>query len=139
MTDEEILADMATGLIRVEDDLSVWKWHPGKKAHLRMAERTHPRSGRVTFNFRKGTGAAKTQRTVYRNKLVWLWHHRIPVPDGTHVDHANGFDTDDRIDNLRLREWVENSTDNTHKAMRELSEYFLLAELGFDPDLAYPE
>lgn len=139
MSDQDILDAFDTGILRidVDGDLGVEKWHRKNKTYVRLAEREHRKNGRITFNLANGTGDTKTQRTVYRNKLVWMWVHRRLVPEGYHIDHENGVCTDDRPDNLRLRDGLENSGDNVHSGMRECSEYFLLAELGFDPDIAY--
>lgn len=49
------------------------------------------------------------------HRVVWLAHHRRPVPPGHSVDHLNGVKTDNRIENLEVVP-VRTNTDRARRA-----------------------
>lgn len=107
LSDTELLDLMQRGLLVVQENRDVWKWHDGWGRYQKLAENPHPKSGRVRFNIRLG----HRQRTVYRNKLFWLWKHRH-LPGDLHIDHIDHDNRNDHPENLRLRCPHENSSDN---------------------------
>jgi hypothetical protein len=106
--DCEILELMAVGRIVVLDYLHVLKFHISRNKHLLLKPHIHHKGGRVFYNIRIGL----RNRKVFRSRLFWLWSSRELIPDGMTIDHRDHINTNDHPENLRLREFFENSCDN---------------------------
>ena len=97
MTDEEILERIEQGLLHVcHETLDVHHYHGRWQRFHKKVPDQHPISGRYRFRF------GKKRRTLFRNKLVWMYFHRRIVPKGYVVDHEDGDCENDHPSNLRL-------------------------------------
>jgi len=106
--DAEILDWINCGRLVVRTDcgsgaIEVWKWHGQRRQYERLKVCSYDEDGRLRCNVRHGTrGKDERQRTIYLNKLVWMYGRREVVPEGYVLDHVNEICTDDRLDNLQL-------------------------------------
>lgn len=132
--DEVLIRMFDDGTMTYSVSGGLLKRHPLKRAMQTVVERPHRTDGRKSYNLRIGG----RQHTVYKSRLVYLWANRTPIPAGCQVDHEDQDRFNDAPDNLRVRDEIENKRDNVAAGMRECSKYFLLAKLGYDPDVAYP-
>jgi len=96
--DADILKKIEMGLIRVNlDTLEVQVFQPYRRRYCTRK----PRQYRGRWCFKLGH-SSKKQRTIYRNKLVWMAANKQTVPDGMVVDHIDGVRENDHPGNLRL-------------------------------------
>lgn len=80
-------------LLRYQDGV-VASFHLRKRMWLDLTPNQHPKSDRYRYSIGR--------TTVYRNRLVWMLVHRMEIPTGFYIDHANGNSLDDHPDNLQL-------------------------------------
>lgn len=113
ITDQELVDLMNRGTLWLEGS-AVYKRHPRGRVYRLHVREYH---GRPNVNIR----LQKRQRTAYVSKLVWMWHHRKPVPDGYVVDHKNGDKKDNRPCNLRLHTEYESDLQGYHKQQESFS------------------
>jgi hypothetical protein len=105
ISDDEVLALIVGRLLELHGG-AVWKWHRWRRKMVKLNPHQHPKSGRWRYNLRLG----ERQRTIYRNKLVFmLAHRRIPEHTLDHEDHDN---QNDAPCNLAERPHACNSADN---------------------------
>lgn len=103
MTDSEILDRILDHQIHVcHETLITSTYHGSHRRWITKKPDRHPISGR--YRFRLG----RKRRTIYRNKLVWLYFKRTLVPPGHHIDHIDNDNTNDHPTNLRLLSSSEN-------------------------------
>ena len=113
LPDEEVLALIRSGhiVVRLEEFsgerlIEVWKWHASRRRYERLKAHCYDDPPRWRYHLRIG-GAAVRNRTIYRNKLVWLSTKRENVPAGHVIDHADQDPENDWPDNLRLMTFKE--------------------------------
>jgi hypothetical protein len=133
ISDAEILNWINAGLLVIRSEegrpIEVWKWHGRRKKYERLKVYSCDDDGRLRCNLRNGTrGGNERQRTIYLNKLVWMYGHRQVVPDGYVLDHANECRTDDRLDNLQLMTYEE--SDRQGRTLRDRTSAALEEEYG---------
>jgi hypothetical protein len=108
IADAEILALMNAGNLVVRivkpGTIEIWKWHGRRKRFERIVVKTYDEDGRLRVNVRLAArnSVDHRQRTIYLNRLVWLWTRREVVPNGFVIDHADEVCTNDWPDNLQL-------------------------------------
>lgn len=90
----------------------VYKFHARRWRYYRITATQHPKDKRWRYNIRIG----KRQRTIQRNRLIWMIVHRELIPHDVDVDHFDHDNENDVIDNLRLRDKTMNRSDNYSKA-----------------------
>lgn len=130
--DAEILDWISRGELIVRDDgerpIEVWKWHRNRKAYKQLLVYTCDEDGRLRCNLRSCTrGNGERQRTIYLNKLVWLFNRREPVPPGYVLNHVDECCTNDRYGNLELQTLEESNSQGgqlSHKTSLELEEEY---------------
>ena len=135
ITDSVILDWMNDGTVYLEmsKDIKVWKYHSSHRKYQQVSP-NYGDPGRVRFVF-GAKGFAR--RTVYRNKLVWLWVYRT-TPSGR-IDHIDGDSMNDQPNNLQ-EHTIEESNQQGNKfqqdeRFREGITYFvLIARLGREPE-----
>ena len=110
ITDAEILEWILSGRLVLREDREVWKWHSKRKQYEQIAIQSHHEDGRAWVNLRVGSNGDGRHRTVYMNKLVWMWHERCCVPQGYVIDHADENRLNDAYDNLQLMSWAESDS-----------------------------
>jgi hypothetical protein len=111
MTDQDIMNRILSGSLRVLEKkglVIVESFTPnrGTVSLTQIERQVHPYT---TYRFVEiSAGGLKKKIAVHR--LNWMFHHQRMVPEGFHVDHANG--RGDVIDNLRLLPEAENCRTN---------------------------
>jgi hypothetical protein len=107
ITDEHILQMMRSAILLVNipeepggwRKITVQKFHAGRKRYKTLTPNEGD-PGRIRYSIHKKGYA---QRTVYRNKLVWMWVNKKVVPPGYVVDHKDHNSLNDYPDNLELQ------------------------------------
>jgi hypothetical protein len=105
VTDEEILRLMNLALlIFSKDGSTLLKWNCSSHKYVSIVFKPNGDARRMKANLRFGAEGREgsRSRTIYRNKLVWMWHHRKVVPEGFVIDHIDEDCTNDTVDNLKL-------------------------------------
>lgn len=121
ISDQEILNLINAGLLKHRNGI-VSKFHMRRKRYYQLTPTHHPISGRARYNIRLGSDR---QRTIYRNKLVWMFTHRRLVSNGCDIDHRNGDNTDDHPGNLNELGSSDNRRRNwTDEELQEVLDYF---------------
>ncbi|MCK9569362.1 HNH endonuclease [Candidatus Pacearchaeota archaeon] len=106
--DEEILRMMNLAvLVFTADGKELKKWHFGKSKYVSLVITPHGEARRNKVNIRLGTTGKGRARTIYLNKLVWMWHHRQVVPEGFVIDHVDEDCTNDDPNNLKLMSYED--------------------------------
>lgn len=128
--DEYIIYRIVTGRLHVcHQTLDVHSYHSGWKRWVKKVPRAHPVSGRLRFALKYRWFDA---RTIYRNKLVWLYFKRTLVPKGYDIHHIDENNTNDRIENLRLEKADYNRRlgylDQESKCWRNSQDFFFYLE-----------
>lgn len=81
--------------------MDVYTYHLGRcRWYLKKSDQ-HPISGR--YRYRLGS----ERRTIYRNKLMWIWTHRRIVPQGYLIDHKDMDRLNDDPSNLVLMKSID--------------------------------
>ena len=108
--------------VHVHDErVIVLKWHSWRKRYGQLSPTQHPLSGRWRYNIR---GKGKAQRTIYRNKLVWMSQNLTMVAEGKELHHLDQDNQHDASENLEPMDAVENARLNFDKGFKECAEFF---------------
>ena len=92
-TEAWALKMMNLGWLKITSCLCVKKYCLHRRKFLVQKPNRHPKFGRYRFIL------GPSRSTIYRNRLVFIWHYRR-LPQGN-VDHKNLDKFDDRPENLR--------------------------------------
>jgi len=132
--EHDLLKRTVQGQLHVcHESLKVSYYHQQRKRWYVKSPDQHPVSGRYRFRF------GPKRLTVYRNRLVWLYFKRTPIPSGHVIDHIDGDNQNDHPSNLQLhtyhQSWSQGNQVQLDKVLEELSDYFLTCGfLGHDPE-----
>ena len=131
MTDAELLERIERYEIHVcHQTLEVHYFHRQRKQWYKKSPDFHPKSGRARFRF------GGKRRTVYRNRLVWMYFNRR-IPDGN-IDHKDGNRMNDHPLNLADHSKTESARQGAavqkQLALKECCDYFdFIALFGEEP------
>jgi hypothetical protein len=109
MNDLLVLQLIYTGAIRADEEGNVYT--NGRKQPRRVWSRRVDGRKYIKLKWRK------LSRTMAVGKLLWMIHNRKMVPEGMQVDHEDENCQNDRRENLRLLEHVENEARGHRKGM----------------------
>lgn len=110
ISDEEILNLIKTGVICYSEiNGAISKFHFHHQRWMKLVVGFHYKSGRAYYHIRIGTDR---QRTIYRNKLMWMIKNKKLVPDWADIDHKDRNRLNDDPSNLRLLEKSVNRRSN---------------------------
>jgi hypothetical protein len=130
--DRDILKQIERGHLTIDaDTLEVSYYHRRRNRWYTKTPIQHPKSGRWKFLF------GNNRTSIYRNRLVWMYFNG-PVPDGCVVDHIDGDNQNDHIENLQLMEIGQSHQQGNgvqaDKVLDELSWWFdMVGYWGYDP------
>ena len=94
--DSEILEWINNEDLVIYEDFTVDLFGRNNNAYMGGAKQKGEPSERFYYRFRnKGR-----RRTIARSKLVYMYHHKMIIPEGFEIHHLNGNIVDDRILNL---------------------------------------
>lgn len=133
-TEQKVLEKILKFHIHVDHEtLDIHYYHPQRRKWYPKVMNQHPISGRFRANF------GPKRSSVYRNRLVWMYFNRQPIPDTHFVDHIDGDNTNDHPSNLQLMIKKESHKQGnrmqTDNVLEELSDYFLTCGFcGYDPN-----
>jgi hypothetical protein len=105
ITDGKLLQLQEAGLLGLCSDCTVWKYHAGRRCRQVLTPRRMGGIPRREYYIRLGNSRnrrARLSRTITAARLVWLLHHRQPIPAGMEVDHRDHDNSNDHPTNLQL-------------------------------------
>jgi hypothetical protein len=124
ISDDEIVGMIRKGLLYLSEKGEIRKFHSKRKRFATLSSNWTDSAGRARVNLHIGN----RQRTIQRNRLIWMISNVRCVPDGCDVHHINGDSKDDSCDNLEPILSGENRRMNTDKGYAEVRHFFALIE-----------
>ena len=130
--EDELLEKIERGHLHVCHQTGVVSyWHRGRMRWYEKKPRQHEKSGRWKFAFKIGPNKSTS---VYRNRLVWMYFNRRPIPQGYVVNHVDGDNQNDHPSNLSLMRKVDSDRQgNQMQCGGELDDWIAFLDFWVEP------